>query len=59
MNAERATDHVVSYELLDLRDELLHSSNPFGHFGLMRANYRPKPAFWAYRQLAARLSGCS
>jgi len=58
VNADRAADHVLSYGLFDLRDELLKSKNPFDHLGLMLANYQPKPAFWTYRKLVAQLGGC-
>lgn len=57
VNADRAADHVVSYELFNLRDELLKSKNPFDRFGLMLASYRPKPTFCTYRNLVAKLGG--
>jgi hypothetical protein len=55
VNADRAADNVVSYEMFDLRDDVTGSANPFDSFGLMTDDYTPKPMFWLYRGLIATL----
>jgi hypothetical protein len=51
----RATYGVTDYRWFDLRDA--DSADPAfeSHYGLMRDDYRPKPAFVTYRDLIARL----
>ena len=49
----RAALNITQYIYFDLRDE--DSANPdrFQHFGLMRDDYAPKPAFETYRRLVS------
>jgi hypothetical protein len=55
VDASRGTLNVASYGLFDLRDALTSSANPFDHFGILRDDYMPKPAFRTYRDLIRRL----
>ena len=55
VHAQRGPLNITHYELFDLRDA--DSANPdMGfHFGVMRDDYSPKPAFQRYRQLIGEL----
>jgi hypothetical protein len=55
VNADRAAEHVVSYEMFDLRDDVTGSPSAFDNFGLMTDDYTPKPMFWVYSGLIATL----
>lgn len=55
VDARRVEDNIVSYELFSLRDGLTSSANMFDHFGIMRDDYTPKPAFDTFRQLVSEL----
>ena len=52
----RGTYNVTDYRWFDLRDH--NSSGPSfqQHYGLLRDDYSPKPAFGAYRELVRRFS---
>lgn len=50
----RGTYNVSDFRWFDLRDNNSHGANFQSHFGLLRDDYRPKPAFGAYRRLIAR-----
>jgi hypothetical protein len=43
--------HVTEYDWFELRDASDSSSKPQGQLGLITHDYRPKPAFSAYRRL--------
>lgn len=43
--------HVTEYDWFELRDASDSSSRPQGQLGLLTHDYRPKPAFSAYRSL--------
>jgi hypothetical protein len=52
----RGTYNVTDYRWFDLRDHNTSSSNVQHHYGLLRDDYSPKPAFDVYRQLIRRLA---
>ena len=52
----RGTYDVTDYRWFDLRDHNTSSTNFQHHYGLLRDDYSPKPAFGAYRRLVAALS---
>lgn len=52
----RATYNITGLRWFDLRDADSSSQSFESQYGLMRDDYSPKPAFGAYRTLAARLS---
>jgi hypothetical protein len=52
----RGTYNVTDYRWFDLRDHNTSSDNFQHHYGLLRDDYSPKPAFHAYRRLVANLS---
>ena len=52
----RGTYNVTDYRWFDLRDHRTSSSNFQHHYGLLRDDYSPKPAFDVYRQLVQALS---
>ena len=47
----RGTYGVTDYRWFDLRDHNTSSTNFQHHYGLLRDDYSPKPAFEAYRRL--------
>jgi len=51
VNEFRGTFNVSDYRWFDLRDHNTSSANFQHHYGLLRDDYSPKPAFAAYRQL--------
>ena len=53
----RGTYNISDYRWFDLRDHNTSSANFQHHYGLLRDNYTPKPAFVAYRQLIRDLAG--
>ena len=55
-DAERGPLHVTDYRWFDLRDHRTASTNFQHHYGLLRDDYSPKPAYGAYRRLVAALS---
>jgi hypothetical protein len=52
----RGTYGVSDYRWFDLRDHNTSSSNFQHHYGLLRDDYSPKPAFAAYRDLVRSLA---
>jgi hypothetical protein len=52
----RGTYNITGFRWFDLRDADSSSSSFESQYGLMRDDYSPKPAFGAYRALAASLS---
>jgi hypothetical protein len=50
----RGTYNVTDYRWFDLRDHNTSSSNFQHHYGLLRDDYSPKPAFDVYRELIRR-----
>ena len=52
--AARATYGVTDYRWFDLRDADTADSSFESHYGLVRDDYSPKPAFFTYRDLIAR-----
>ena len=52
----RGTYGVTDYRWFDLRDHNTSSSNFQHHYGLLRDDYSPKPAFEAYRRLVDDLA---
>jgi hypothetical protein len=52
----RGTYNVTDYRWFDLRDHNSGSTNFQHHYGLLRDDYSPKPAFEAYRELVASLA---
>jgi hypothetical protein len=56
VDAERGPLHVTDYRWFDLRDHRTASTNFQHHYGLLRDDYSPKPAYGAYRRLVAALS---
>jgi hypothetical protein len=52
----RGTYNVTDYRWFDLRDHSSASTNFQHHYGLLRDDYSPKPAFEAYRALVASLA---
>ncbi len=48
---------VTDYRWFSLRDHRTASPNLQHHYGLLRDDYTPKPAFAVYRRLLARLAG--
>ncbi|HTI28327.1 MAG TPA: hypothetical protein VL652_45510 [Kutzneria sp.] len=55
VNADRAAENVVSYEMFDLRDDVTGSPSAFDNLGLMTDDYTAKPMFWVYSGLIATL----
>jgi hypothetical protein len=53
--AARATYGVTDYRWFDLRDADTAHTSFESHYGLTRDDYSPKPAFFTYRDLIARL----
>jgi hypothetical protein len=51
----RGTYGVTDYRWFDLRDHNSSSGNFQHHYGLLRDDYSPKPAFEAYRRLVSEL----
>jgi hypothetical protein len=56
VNEFRGTYDVTEYRWFDLRDHNTSSQNLQQHYGLLRDDYTPKPAYSAYRELVKRLS---
>jgi hypothetical protein len=56
VNDFRGTYNVSDYRWFNLRDGDTAAAQPFQHFGLMRSDYTPKPAFPRYRRLVAELT---
>jgi hypothetical protein len=54
---QRTTYNITDYRWFDLRDADSSSAGFEGHYGLLRDDYAPKPAFAAYRRLVANLRG--
>jgi hypothetical protein len=52
----RGTYNVSDYRWFDLRDHNSSSGNFQHHYGLLRDDYSPKPAFGAYRELVRRFA---
>lgn len=52
----RGTYHVTDYRWFDLRDHNTASANFQHHYGLLRDDYSPKPAFDVYRRLVDELA---
>ena len=52
----RGTYNVSDYRWFNLRDHRTSSSNFQHHYGLLRDDYTPKPAFATYRELIRRLA---
>jgi hypothetical protein len=52
----RGTYGVTDYRWFDLRDHNTSSANFQHHYGLLRDDYSPKPAFEAYRRLVSELA---
>jgi hypothetical protein len=52
----RGTYNISDYRWFDLRDHSTSSANFQHHYGLLRDDYTPKPAFGTYRDLIARLA---
>jgi hypothetical protein len=52
----RGTYNVSDYRWFNLRDGDTSAPQPFQHFGLLRSDYTPKPAFERYRRLVAELT---
>jgi hypothetical protein len=50
------TYHVTDYRWFDLRDHNSSGPNFQQHYGLLRDDYSPKPAFGVYRRLVGRLA---
>jgi hypothetical protein len=53
--ASRATYGVTDYRWFDLRDANTADTSFESHYGLTHDDYSPKPAFFTYRDLIARL----
>jgi hypothetical protein len=53
----RGTYDVTDYRWFDLRDHRTSSPNFQHHYGLLRDDYSPKPAFGTYRGMLQRLAG--
>ncbi len=51
----RANYNVTDYRWFDLRDADSSSLNFQQQYGLLRDDYKPKPAFGTYRRLIAQL----
>ncbi|MFE2164646.1 hypothetical protein ACFXB3_06185 [Streptomyces sp. NPDC059447] len=51
--------NIDGYSLFALRDADSNAEGLFHHFGLLRDDYTPKPAFATYRQLIKELGGSS
>src|SRR3954451_16528220 len=56
VNDFRGTYNVTDYRWFDLRDHNTSVPNFQQHYGLLRDDYSPKPAFGAYRELVRRLA---
>lgn len=54
VNAYRGTYDITDLRWFDLRDNNSHATGVESHFGLLRDDYSPKPAFAVYRRLIAR-----
>jgi hypothetical protein len=54
-SAARAKYGVTDYRWFDLRDADTADPSFESHYGLTRDDYSPKPAFFTYRDLIARL----
>ena len=52
----RGTYNVTDYRWFDLRDHNSSSTNFQHHYGLLRDDYTPKPAFATYRELIRQLA---
>ena len=52
----RGTYNVTDYRWFDLRDHNSSGPNFQQHYGLLRDDYSPKPAFGAYRDLVRKLA---
>ena len=52
----RGTFNVTDYRWFDLRDHNTASANFQHHYGLLRDDYSPKPAFEVYRRLVGALA---
>jgi hypothetical protein len=50
VEANRQSLNIDCYEYFDLRDAETGPTQPFLEFGLLQDDYRPKPAFQAYRR---------
>jgi hypothetical protein len=50
------SEHVTEYDWFELRDPTDSKLRPVDQFGLLRQDYRPKPAFDIYRRLIQTLS---
>ncbi|MFL5891899.1 MAG: hypothetical protein ACJ75I_04080 [Solirubrobacterales bacterium] len=57
VNDFRGTYHVTDYRWFDLRDHNSAGPSFQQHYGLLRDDYSPKPAFDVYRRLVRRLAG--
>ena len=55
----RGTYNVTDYRWFDLRDHNTSSANFQHHYGLLRDDYSPKPAFCRLSELIARLAGAA
>jgi hypothetical protein len=56
VNDFRGTYGVTDYRWFDLRDHNSSGANFQQHYGLLRDDYSPKPAFGVYRDLVRKLS---
>jgi hypothetical protein len=56
VNDFRGTYNVTDYRWFDLRDHNSSGPNFQQHYGLLRDDYSPKPAFGAYRDLVRRFT---
>jgi exo-beta-1,3-glucanase (GH17 family) len=54
VNAFRGTYHITDLRWFDLRDNNSRGMSVESHFGLLRDDYSPKPAFTTYRRLITR-----
>ena len=54
VNAYRGTYDITDLHWFDLRDNNSPATGVESHFGLLRDDYSPKPAFALYRRLIAR-----
>ena len=55
LDEQRAACNITHYTYFNLRDTDSARPDTFYHFGLMRSDYAPKPAFATYRRLIAEL----
>ena len=56
VNDFRGTYNVTDYRWFDLRDHNSAGPSFQQHYGLLRDDYSPKPAFGVYRRLVRRLA---